>query len=44
MKILVVDDMASMRKVILRMLNSLGHSYNDEAKKWDRSTKYVAFK
>ena len=32
MKILVVDDMASMRKVILRMLNSLGHSYNDEAK------------
>jgi len=31
MKILVVDDMASMRSVMLHMLASLGHNNNDEA-------------
>jgi two-component system chemotaxis response regulator CheY len=31
MKILVVDDMSSMRGVMLHMLASLGHSDNDEA-------------
>jgi len=32
MKILVVDDMPSMRKVMLHMLVSLGHNHLDEAK------------
>ena len=31
MKILVVDDMSSMRAVILHMLIKLGHNHNDEA-------------
>jgi len=31
MKILVVDDMASMRNVMTHMLKSLGHHNNDEA-------------
>jgi len=31
MKILVVDDMSSMRAVMLHMLASLGHNQNDEA-------------
>ncbi|TPH19267.1 response regulator [Litorilituus lipolyticus] len=31
MKILVVDDMASMRNVMVHMLKSLGHHNNDEA-------------
>jgi len=32
MKILVVDDMPSMRRVMLHMLASLGYNHNDEAK------------
>jgi len=31
MKILVVDDMSSMRQVMMYMLNSLGHNDTDEA-------------
>lgn len=31
MKILVVDDMSSMRAVMLHMLGNLGHNQNDEA-------------
>ncbi len=31
MRVLVVDDMSSMRKVMLHMLISLGHNNNDEA-------------
>ncbi len=41
MRILVVDDMPSMRHVMIRMLNSLGYEDNDEATDGQQAIKLI---